>query len=762
MRAIILEMRPAPTTRARDQGRDPDGLPAAARYGDSRRHRGVLFIWLIALALPGPRITPNATGSTSPENRTRLPATPHSARGTETTTTTPSRSAKIAGSARAAGLPWEIWEDLYRFPEVPLGDQVLLRSSHCPTGCRFDRHSDGDRRYISVDGDEGVIFEEAGAGAVTRIWMTMGFGISEPLTPDARIRVYVDGGELPVVDLPLPDLFNGSTAPFLPPLVGERLSSSGGNYSYVPIPYRDGCRVSLVGAHKERIWFQFNFHRLDAPGEITSFTGDEDLSAWASLLSLQSTSPWSGTEPWQSSSAEVGPGAQMTFLERSGPGSVTTMLLRAAPEHWSDLELLLAFDGEERVRMPLADFFAIGRGGALPTRSLFLGLDESGRLYSYFPMPFFESAEVAVRHLGPPGAPGVKVSYEIRGSARAPSPRSGIFGAALSVSDRTQIGVDFPLLELEGHGKWVGLFAQLRSVDTMFRSYLEGDERVFIDDSLHPSVYGTGVEDFFNGGFYFDKGPFSKSLHGSPYVHLIAGGESLTAAYRLMPTDGITFAHGITAGLEGGNAGEISMRARIVAYYYQRPAADLHRWDVLDLGDPASRLAHAYSATSPFSLRSLDSRFEGEPPRTLTATGIYRPPGSSGFVLRGPEASTRFRLRRRFDAGLAGQEAEIYVDGALVGRFPPVDVNTDRRWREIDIDLAPVVAGGGGELAFQVVVPSPASGGGGTFTEFVYELWADGDAEISTEPAVSSGRRSSLMSSISGMTSPPSIAPGRM
>ena len=322
------------------------------------------------------------------------------------------------------------------------------------------------------------------------------------------------------------------------------------------------------------------------------------------------------------------------------------------------------------------------------------------------------------------------VDFEVGGSSSSPSAASGLFGAELSVAETTQIGVDFPVLELEGQGKWVGLFAELGSVETNSRSYLEGDERVFIDGSLHPSVYGTGVEDFFNGGFYFDQGPFSKALHGSPYPDMKIGGERYTAAYRLMPTDGITFAHGIRAGLEGGPTSDVAMRARTVAYFYQRPEPSLRLWDVLDVGDPDSRSEHGYQVDGPHAFEVLDSRFEGEPPVPLIATGAYRAAGAADFALRGHETSTRFRLRRRFDAGLAGQEAEIYVGGTLAACLPPVDVNADRRWREIDVDLAPAAAAGG-ELAVSVVgSPAGVSGGDGTFTEFTYELWADVESAV--------------------------------
>ncbi len=200
----------------------------------------------------------------------------------------------LAGGVHAGEpLPWETWRDLHRLAELPPGSQALLRSSHCPDGCRFDRHSAGDWRYIYIDGDEGVIFEESGAGAITRIWTTMGVsGHSVPLDPEIRVRVYIDGAEDPVIDVALPALFDGSMPPFVSPLAGDRPSSSGGNFSYVPIPYRDGCRIALFGAHDKKIWYQINFHRLaDAEG-VVSFTGEEDVSAFAELFSTQGRDPW--------------------------------------------------------------------------------------------------------------------------------------------------------------------------------------------------------------------------------------------------------------------------------------------------------------------------------------------------------------------------------------------------------------------------------------------------------------------------------------
>ncbi|MCP3962001.1 MAG: DUF2961 domain-containing protein [bacterium] len=665
-----------------------------------------------------------------------------------------------ASAIHAQAPPWETWQDLRRLSELHPGHQALLRSSHCPDGCRFDRHSAGDWRYVYVDGEEGVIFEEAGAGAITRIWMTTGSGISEPLDPAIQLRVYVDGAAEPVVDIPLPALFDGSTPPFEPPLVGDRLTSSGGFFSYVPIPYREGCRVVLVGADDKKLWFQINFQRLSEAGEVQTFTGMEDLSAFADRLSNRGQDPWpAGSGGWREDTVTLDPGVERRIWETEGLGTVTGLEIRADPALWPAIAVGLTFDGQAAVTMPLADFFALGRLGPVPTCSLLLGLAESGFAYSYFPMPFFEGAELSLVHHG---AQAAQVDVRVRLDGTPPSPASGLFGAELSHAAATTVGVDFPVVTLEGRGRVAGTFLELGAVGNPFREYVEGDERMFIDRSPHPAVYGTGVEDQFNGGFGFDLGPFARALHGAPYTELVVEGEPHTAAYRLMLTDGITFENHLVVGLEAGPTNNISMRARAVTYFYRQRRAGLELWDRLDLGNAANRARHSYLVTGEHDFRPLDALFEGEPPAGASGTGVYRPPGTASFVLRAHPESTLFRLRRRLDAGVAGQRATILVGGEPAGRFPVVDVNDARRWREIDVDLDVDLRPGvtaGDELALTVVAESgPGDGSQPEFTAFRYELWADGPAAIfadgfesgdlaawvsqSAETAISSPRRS--------------------
>jgi hypothetical protein len=630
---------------------------------------------------------------------------------------------QVAGPA-ASRPPWEAWLDPRELPRLPPGDQVLLRSSHCPDGCRFDRTSDGDTRFLRIEGGEAVIFEEAGAGAVVRIWMTQGSGVSVPLQPAIRIRVRLDGESVPRIDLPLPALFDGSTPPFTPPLVFDRTRSSGGNVSYVPIPYRGGCKISLVGAERERLWFQFTFHRLAQAGAVATFTGQEDLSATRSILGRSGGDPWPQTLRARAGTVTFTPGQTKVLDGASGAGSLRRIRLRASERGIARLRLRLSFDGAPRADVPLADFFAV-RGAAVAPRALLVGRDAEGFLYSYIPMPYFAGASVELTDTGAPGARGNRVDWQIDWDATAPAPDSGIFHAASRVEEEHAPGSDLLVLELDGRGKWIGLWMELASVRTPSREILEGDERVYLDGSRHPAIYGTGVEDWFNGGFYFDQGPFTAPLHGSPGHRVRASGEDVTTAYRLFLADAIPFRGAIRAGLETGPIGNLPLRARAVVWYYALPEPALGQIDRLDLSREASRREHAYEVTAAdAACAAFTSRFEGgplvAPEEPATSCGFSSAGGRERFVLRRPSPNGPVRLRRRLDVLQANPAADVYVNGSWAGVFPFQEANPFRRLREVDLDLARLATRSATELRIEVVPRT----GGGIHTAAAYEVWA--------------------------------------
>jgi Fe-S-cluster containining protein len=467
---------------------------------------------------------------------------------------------------------WEVWKDLASLAWIDPGDRVLMRSSYCRRGCARDRHAPGDSRFIRREGEEGVVFEASGPGAITRIWMTQGDGVSAELDPKIWIRIVVDG-EIEV-QLPLPEFFGGEVPPFEAPLTDHRRISGGGNVSYVPIPYRESCRLSLLDAEDAKIWWQVSYHELASAEGVESFSGEEDLAVWREMLSRPGSDPWRGG-PYPTSSGELKlrRGRSAVIADYDRPGVLNGLVIRAPRDQWSDLELELVFDSELRVRMPLEEFFAIGRAGATPTRSLLIGATEAQDLYCYFPMPYFESATVKISRSRSAGPRKVPVSYAVRRTGAAPDPASGLFGATRLRVERSTPGEDLELLRLETRGKWVGLYAELGSVDGAGRLYLEGDERVYLDGSGEAQIHGTGVEDFIGGGFFFqldDRGPvpFRRSLHGMTFDVQAENGGAETGMYRLLLTDAPVWKRSVRVTLECGPTNDLPLTARAVSYYY--------------------------------------------------------------------------------------------------------------------------------------------------------------------------------------------------
>ena len=611
--------------------------------------------------------------------------------------------------------PWDVSTDLARLAVTAPGDQVLLRSSHCLSGCRYDRSEGGDTRFLRIEGDEQVVFEEMGAGAIVRIWMTHALGEGLPRDPGLRLRVRFDGESAPRIDVPLAALFDGSTPPFVPPLVGDRTVSSGGHFSYVPLPFRRGCKVSLTGASEVRLWFQFAFHRLASPAAAPTFRGDEELAPLRALLAADGGDPWTNDPgTLEQRQLTLAPGGTAELRAYDGPGTVTGLRLALPRAAWSTTRLALDFDGRRRVDLPVDDFFAAEP--APGARSALVGVDAHERLYAWFPMPFAQRAVLTLRNAS--GAP-VPVWYEVRRRPGPPLPGSGLFGAAARSDHETATSADIPFADLRGTGRLVGLFADLSSVDVPLREYLEGDERVYVDGSLHPALYGTGVEDLFGGGFYFDEGPFRLATHGAPSHDVTPTGEDRTSMYRLFLTDAIPFTSRLRFGLEGGPTGELALRARRVAWYYQRPEPALVRRRELVVGDEASRAAAQYTVGAPETCRVRAGAWEGEPVVWSEEIACERGRGVSRFVFHLGGRPEALRLRRRFDATPGEQAAAVSLNGVRVGGFPAVEPNPFRLFRETDLDLPPELVSDNGLVRLEI-----APTRGSPFTEMRWELWA--------------------------------------
>lgn len=647
-------------------------------------------------------------------------------------------------SASAASLPWETWTDLRNVALVGGHYGSYLASSYCLDGCRYDRTSvdpgEGGQRFIRIEstaeGDQGVIFEQPGAGAVTRIWMTTGEGVSQPLPSSVRIRVYFDGNPDPFVDEPLDRFFNPvEYRPYMPPLASDRLVNSGGNVSYVPLAYQHGIKVALLHGTDLRLWYQLNYTQVPDGTPVTGFTDQWQFSTLAARLAqpliadfvIGKTRPItrdrSADTRLAPSDAQVGivtMNRPLTVLDTAGSGWISSTRIQLDRSLWHDVSIAFAFDGQTTVDMPLDEFFAADGLDDRNPRGLFNGVDADNSFYSTIPMPFRTGANVTLRLRPDSDSASIVIRSLISIDREAPPDNAGTFHVQTNAACPTtpETTGDQIILAQSGAGRMLGL-ALWMTTDGIGQGgyYLEGDERLYIDGSVQPLWYGTGVEDMFNGGFYFDQGVYVGPLAGASMRHASSGANDATSMYRWFLTDAPTWRKSIVFKLENGPTGTDPLCIRSAAFFFAQPAASQDVLATLDVGDAASVAAAHYRPATDAQCTSETAQFGDEPPTTRTA-GVCTESGPSRFVLEVPRPGQSFRLRRTFDAGVAGQAAAVWVNGVRVAAWPDVQANPSRRWSQVDLDFAlPVPAS---SLAFEIWPLNQAA-----ITESAYELWGD-------------------------------------
>lgn len=619
----------------------------------------------------------------------------------------------LAGGAHADALPWQVWEAPAMLARLDANDVVAETSSRCPAGCRFDRSNAGAEgaednphplRWLYTDGDEVVVLDERGPGALTRMWMTTGFGVSACIDPAVHIRFYVDGAAVPALDLPLATLFDGATAPFTPPLVADRTQSSGGYVSYLPIAYAQSLRVSLTHAQglgnpctadgRHLLWYQMQHHHLASAPSLVSFPASSEAAAWRAFLAHAGDDPWHALLAAQEGNVQLNAGATLTLATRNGSGWVRGIRLQLPRSAYAQVSLRVVLDGETALDMPLADFFATPVDAQVAARGVLLGEDAAGWLYAWFPMPFLQSAQIQL-HADAALPASLAIASSLSFDTQEVPAQSGRFQARLA--DECIAGGSFVLDQAHGAGKIVGLAARYHADGQPSRGYLEGDETAFVDGAQAPLWQGTGVEDFFNGGFYFDHGPFAGALAGATQVDV--DGQGTTAVYRLLLTDALPYAEQLRLTQEAGFSPTWPVPAcmRRVVYAYRRALPLQITRDAFEVGD-ASAAAHQYVAADGTQCALLNSAFEGEPAIPRSAVACSSTAGNSRFRLHVDAVALPLRLRRTFDAGagmpglVAGSAgAQVFVNGVRVGAFAAVASNPLRRWQqqEIPIDVPP-------------------------------------------------------------------------
>ena len=684
----------------------------------------------------------------------------------------------VQGPAVATGIASDVpyGLDLLRNPEKISQLRPLVKagqvSSHAKDGLNLDaghEADDGQESYLYRNGSNYVLLDERGSGTVTRLWFFYTDATRGGEYKNYRLQIFFDGEATPRVDKTLDALFSGTQPPFLSPLVGNRFVSSGGSYSYVPMSFAESVRIELTGLPS---YYNIGFEKYDASIPVATFSPGIDVTDIVTKWQNAGVDPKSieGTVSTITGSIDdtdpLASGSAREIFNVAGPAIVKSITFTipgyndptnpASREFFTKVRMRGAWDNnpQPNIDSPLGAFFGTFPGKT-DTAGLFFGSDvETGRFYNYFPMPFSSSARLEIVNDSGAAISGITytIEYVSVPSIDGLGTKVGYFNATYSEEEPVTAGIDFNLGTMSGRGQVVAniFFARCWSPIPgikAFRLCLEGDERIYVDDSQSPAMYGTGTEDYFNGGGYFKKGLSSRPTHGSNLQYIknntdetTLDGYSEDSAWRIFAADPIPFRSRIEMGIEHGNPGcciEALQKSTwpgnyySVVFWYGSASQDLLQQDTLDVGNPVSEASHSYSSTSSTDIAMQEHFYEGDDDEVAVADDGESGTGLIEFQMN-VESGKAHILRRRLDQGTRNQSATVIVDGVALGAWFDGGRNTELRWKDSEFFIPALQTVDKSTVTIQIIPTS-----GSTWTSYRYAIFSipSSSAELTPTPA---------------------------
>ncbi|MEN8137075.1 MAG: DUF2961 domain-containing protein [Bacteroidota bacterium] len=442
-------------------------------------------------------------------------------------------------------------------------------------------------------------------------------------------------------------------------------------------------------------WNEFRYW-MYSDGELSDEL-DVANTASETAHSYSATGGWSGTVSFEY------------------PGQTPPPVEDGTVEILEKVNIQIFYNGESTpaIDAPLGLFFGTGTFEKVAFQSLPVGIIEGERtMYCYLPMPFENSYEVKLVNNYGKALNGVNVSVNYA-DFNEDFANCGYLKTQYNNANPPVAGKDHMILDENGSGKYVGVVFEVRDAPNAF--WLEGDERFYIDGSRTPQLQGTGLEDYFNGAWYFGHGPFNLAQHG-----FNAFKDYDRSLYRFHITDPIHFTNGAKFGMEHGPHNDQFADYHTLAYYYHNATAKNELTDEINIGDATSESNHNYTVTGEKQEQLNKSYyFEGDDDDVAVVESGNYIKGSTQFTVAVTPGKA-VKIKRMFDYGMQDQQADVYVDNVKVGTWYSVYMNEFKRWREEFFYIPASFTEGKAEITLKFV----ASDSEFNWSEFRYWIYS--------------------------------------
>jgi hypothetical protein len=268
-------------------------------------------------------------------------------------------------------------------------------------------------------------------------------------------------------------------------------------------------------------------------------------------------------------------GEAVTLADITGPGIIQHVWITVTPKAYRDCILRMFWDDEESpsVEVPLGDFFCNGHGLRYDVNSLPICVNPAGGFNSYWPMPFRSHAKITIENQQTEEIGGF--FYQITYALDDVPADAAYFHAQWRRSVTKREHPEHTILDgVKGQGHYVGTFlAWTQLADGWWG---EGEMKFYLDgDNEHPTICGTGTEDYFGGAWGFEGRTYSTPFLGYPLYAKNPGEVPKHGLYRWHIMDPIRFAQDLRVTIQAlgwwpnGKFQPLEDDIASTAYWYQ-------------------------------------------------------------------------------------------------------------------------------------------------------------------------------------------------
>jgi hypothetical protein len=412
------------------------------------------------------------------------------------------------------------------FPDPPYRTVQFSSFDHrstTPGGTDWFANSDGFggepipnfEEVLKEPGEDGIgeylMADVQGPGAIVRLWTA---------AINGQVKLFLDDQIEPLYDGPAQDFFQKTYDGFAEienldkELLGRTLYQR--DASYAPIPFGSRMRLVWIGNLKEIHFYQAGVRLYPDDCPIQSFS-PEDLVTYKDSINKvihvlsdpdKNLQPISKKSPIAfSASLQPGEEKEVFFIEGSKALERLSIKLTADDMDRALRQTVIHIICDDlpwgQVQSPVGDLFGAAPG-INPYQSLPFTVRPDGTMICRFVMPFEKNTRIKMANAG---EQIVEVEGNVLPLDHAWDEERSMYFRALWRVDHNMIASnsavqDLPFILAHGKGVYVGTTSYLlnpNDVPTPYGSWWgEGDEKIFVDDDVVPSVFGTGSEDYYN------------------------------------------------------------------------------------------------------------------------------------------------------------------------------------------------------------------------------------------------------------------------